>query len=333
MLLFILGERCKKGSRVEFQYISCYCLSCCFNSSSGIKKISIHLMLLFIGVGFSFESIGTKFQYISCYCLSYAVTGENLELVTFQYISCYCLSTGELKVLKPWSDFNTSHVTVYQGANIDFEVGAEFQYISCYCLSWTCRCYRLFGSAFQYISCYCLSQSWKKVSRIRLHFNTSHVTVYPYSCTHPSQLSLISIHLMLLFIVQEKQGPKRFFRISIHLMLLFIAANGLWCCFNHYFNTSHVTVYRPVLLQCIHHRKDFNTSHVTVYLHGQLETLRRYVNFNTSHVTVYQIRAKRQLVANQNFNTSHVTVYLLSKDASGIIQQDFNTSHVTVYPN
>ena len=92
MLLFILGERCKKGSRVEFQYISCYCLSCCFNSSSGIKKISIHLMLLFI-----LRSYRGKFGvgYISIHLMLLFIYRrvKGIEaLIGFQYISCYCLS-------------------------------------------------------------------------------------------------------------------------------------------------------------------------------------------------------------------------------------------------
>ena len=99
------------------------------------------------------------------------------------------------------------------------------------------------STQFQYISCYCLSLFCKVHGRIRIYFNTSHVTVYllslpcVYSSTH------ISIHLMLLFIGWQqsiRNDSKKFqyiscyclsfllhsesdsFLISIHLMLLFI---------------------------------------------------------------------------------------------------------------
>ena len=99
-----------------------------------LKCISIHLMLLFIGL-FNLATKGCdSFQYISCYCLSY--TNHCFRLVhihfntshvtvylsdcccttqrsIFQYISCYCLSdlSNASRILV--SDFNTSHVTVY----------------------------------------------------------------------------------------------------------------------------------------------------------------------------------------------------------------------------
>ena len=79
-----------------FQYISCYCLSSrrrLFNSSSAISihlmllfigmnpndiinkiKISIHLMLLFINKSECIIYRNKRFQYISCYCLSNELT-------------------------------------------------------------------------------------------------------------------------------------------------------------------------------------------------------------------------------------------------------------------
>ena len=99
-----------------------------------LKCISIHLMLLFIGL-FNLATKGCdSFQYISCYCLSY--TNHCFRLVhihfntshvtvylsdcccttqrsIFQYISCYCLSVGFRKEWGGSINFNTSHVTVY----------------------------------------------------------------------------------------------------------------------------------------------------------------------------------------------------------------------------
>ena len=53
------------------------------------------------------------------------------------------------------------------------------------------------------------------------YFNTSNVTIqlirYPLHCRHKH----ISIHLMLLFNVNESVALSAFISISIHLMLLF----------------------------------------------------------------------------------------------------------------
>ena len=96
-------------------------------------------------------------------------------------------------------NFNTSHVTVYQNKSA-YDIAKEiFQYISCYCLS-TCKSFfyivneisihlmLLFICFSAIIHCFCL------------HFNTSHVTVYPESRTFDRTTIFISIHLMLLFI-------------------------------------------------------------------------------------------------------------------------------------
>ena len=186
-------------------------------------------------------------------------------------------------------DFNTSHVTVYQGYhkagkevwdisihlmllfitpgqasairliyisihlmllfinNETAQVAQEilFQYISCYCLSLQILSRFTLSVRFQYISCYCLSR-WLVLCRFK---------------------SLISIHLMLLFICkgwENARGCKIFQYIScyclsekvatlllrkqcisIHLMLLFIMLLFAYrCASGQNFNTSHVTVYR-----------------------------------------------------------------------------------------
>ena len=99
-----------------FQYISCYSLSIKTMVSVGIRKVSIHLMLLFIGLLQSNSEPHSPFQYISCY--SSSVTGN----------------TYGAKDVR----FNTSHVTLYrktiQYPQYPF---CRFQYISCYSLSWS----------------------------------------------------------------------------------------------------------------------------------------------------------------------------------------------------
>ena len=106
------------------------------------------------------------------------------------------------------------------------------------CVSW-----------FQYISCYCLSQKapYKTVQAVdfntshvtvyrafqhffwfnAVYFNTSHVTVYRKSFGVQDPGSIISIHLMLLFIIFNTYEIRRTITISIHLMLLFIRKRNL----------------------------------------------------------------------------------------------------------
>ena len=141
-----------------------------------------------------------------------------------------------------------------------------FQYISCYCLSLQILSRFTLSVRFQYISCYCLSR-WLVLCRFK---------------------SLISIHLMLLFICkgwENARGCKIFQYIScyclsekvatlllrkqcisIHLMLLFIMLLFAYrCASGQNFNTSHVTVYHLYSKTCTMFQFNFNTSHVTVY--------------------------------------------------------------------
>ena len=110
------GEDSSKNYEASvFQYISCYSLSwisCSFLLH--LHRVSIHLMLLFIGVEASSAfwkarfntshvtlyqdypasgwSIIELFQYISCYSLSVSANLLHNQKDTFQYISCYSLS-------------------------------------------------------------------------------------------------------------------------------------------------------------------------------------------------------------------------------------------------
>ena len=135
MLLFILASEIAESRFFLFQYISCCYLSrviefnrhfndefqyisCCYLSYSCCpaicrKKVSIHLMLLFIekemayskaGICFNTShvviylksivrrSIFYSFQYISCCYLSRFKKHKNKLLSLFQYISCCYLS-------------------------------------------------------------------------------------------------------------------------------------------------------------------------------------------------------------------------------------------------
>ena len=56
--------------QIMFQYISCYSLSGRSIEESQRVYVSIHLMLLFIGLLLSLHNLNAMFQYISCYSLS-----------------------------------------------------------------------------------------------------------------------------------------------------------------------------------------------------------------------------------------------------------------------
>ena len=157
MLLFIYTSGNNADDGTLFQYISCYCLSKTTCTESRYTFISIHLMLLFIGMASKaihpfrtyFNTSHVTVYRIRCMCQN-GVLNFNTSHVTvyplaepadasvakFQYISCYCLSFSEVIPGPSTNDFNTSHVTVYQDS---VPVGCfqifRFQYISCYCLS------------------------------------------------------------------------------------------------------------------------------------------------------------------------------------------------------
>ena len=186
-------------------------------------------------------------------------------------------------------DFNTSHVTVYQGYH---KAGKEVWDISIHLMllfitPGQASAIRLIYISihlmllfinnetaqvaqeilFQYISCYCLSPSGC----------TTLVAVAPFQYISCYCLSVI--------------------RIAI------AGADG-------YFNTSHVTVYHIRSIVC------------TTLYHISIHLMLLFINsprplavwacyFNTSHVTVYPCSAKTSLPDLYHFNTSHVTVYLL----------------------
>ena len=113
MLLFITSGLFSNKSFTNFNtsHVTVY-----HRVDGGIDQtfyISIHLMLLFIGRRWLCINADLLFQYISCYCLSVFYGVLLLNPFQFQYISCYCLSKGEVFITSTFTDFNTSHVTVY----------------------------------------------------------------------------------------------------------------------------------------------------------------------------------------------------------------------------
>ena len=185
------------------------------------KRVSIHLMLLFILLLQPVQNCQARFQYISCYSLSLVIEFQETVTEEFQYISCYSLS----------------------GSTWQTETLQKFQYISCYSLSVSeSDTFRTLWT-FQYISCYSLSQSLQFLRLdpvVSIHlmllfitlrrakwskncsFNTSHVTLYQCRILENSESKpfqyiscySLSTHRILI--------SPRSMRVSIHLMLLFI---------------------------------------------------------------------------------------------------------------
>ena len=139
-----------------FQYISCYSLSIKTMVSVGIRKVSIHLMLLFIGL----------------------LQSNSEPHSPFQYISCYSLSEVSAIIAGPITRFNTSHVTLYPSTYRKENGMKLFQYISCYSLSYVNKKDKSIIQMFQYISCYSLSNYTENIMEDKASFNTSHVTLY-----------------------------------------------------------------------------------------------------------------------------------------------------------
>ena len=183
----------------------------------------------------------------------------------FQYISCYCLS---YHLFRPRSRPRISiHLMLLfiMFRHWWLRIHCRFQYISCYCLSHFCTGNRFAVLLFQYISCYCLSRSY-------------HLLFYSIS---------ISIHLMLLFIMQVFFDVRITCLISIHLMLLFISTCSL------------VTVPPPLI--SIHLMLLFIAFGFILF----------FFDIKFQYISCYCLSysSNKELVDLKDFNTSHVTVY------------------------
>ena len=156
---------------------------------------------------------------------------------SFQYISCYSLSSSGVTVTSSSTCFNTSHVTLY------LEVHDKQKH---------CRSFNT-----SHVTLYrCPNRTH---SGHYGRFNTSHVTLYPmerriaetvnkfqyiscYSLSQSLQFlrldPVVSIHLMLLFILDMTVLLFRSLFVSIHLMLLFIPRFIGFSSSNSFYNTA-----------------------------------------------------------------------------------------------
>ena len=184
MLLFIIKMQLKKV--IEYygfntSHITLYQIwesSCNRNTN-----VSIHLMLLFIGLLQSNSEPHSPFQYISCYSLS--VTGN----------------TYGAKDVR----FNTSHVTLYrktiQYPQYPF---CRFQYISCYSLSWSITDNKRLKRVSIHLMLLFI-EALLKISGLHIAVSIHLMLLFIFCCWFLwLHIKFVSIHLMLLFIKLHK---------------------------------------------------------------------------------------------------------------------------------
>ena len=144
----------------RFQYISCYSLSWSITDNKRLKRVSIHLMLLFIEALLKISglhiavSIHLMLLFIfCCWFLWLHIKFVSIHLMllfigfrTETVISCIWVSIHLMLLFIPlltsckWYIlcFNTSHVTLYLCKKEKTKEGVKkFQYISCYSLSYS----------------------------------------------------------------------------------------------------------------------------------------------------------------------------------------------------
>ena len=96
------------------------------------------------------------------------------------------------------------------------------------------------------------------------YFNTSNVTIQLELYAEKRAGKRISIHLMLLFNSIAWITRDNVTKISIHLMLLFNRAGNPKQALVNNFNTSNVTIQRPIRAYLNIKKSYFNTSNVTI---------------------------------------------------------------------
>ena len=118
--------------------------------------------------------------------------------------------------------FNTSHVTLYRlhlhEPNLLFRVSIHLMLLFIWIMEKSAHLDLSFNTS--HVTLY-QHRGYSK-QKIQSCFNTSHVTLYPDLMQLIHSFTKVSIHLMLLFIIQCKNTDSYCFCVSIHLMLLFI---------------------------------------------------------------------------------------------------------------
>ena len=164
------------------------------------------------------------------------------------------------------------------------------------------------GGKFQYISCYSLS---------RWFFNICNI-------------SIVSIHLMLLFIIVTSPFVCTFTVVSIHLMLLFIKNLTKMILSVHCFNTSHVTLYLAAPLATI--KYCLVSIHLMLlfilYGYGRMEATTEF-----QYISYYSLSRKGMGYGTSGMRVSiHLMLlFILLGACNMFLSFCFNTSHVTLY--
>ena len=151
-------------------------------------------------------------------------------------------------------------------------------------------------------------------------FNTSHVTLYHVlKCTHLRKPRCFNTSHVTLY--RRWTGIMMIRSIvSIHLMLLFIHERQWRCNRQKRFNTSHVTLYRLENFATPFPFASFNTSHVTLYPPEDWWSQDLDGRFNTSHVTLYLAYIEGDTV--QFLLFQYISCYSLSAIEVGVAAGD-----------
>ena len=233
-----------KETQNSFQYITCYSLSgtsrfyalitVCFNTSHvTLYPPSILITVIFL------------IRFNTSHVTLYPGTTQTKSLtkwVSIHHMLLFININNNCAI--SCKSFNTSHVTLYRLGISDECPAKEFQYITCYSLSVHGLALCCIVGLFQYITCYSLSVNLSNQQSVYSCFNTSHVTLYrpgsgkslhcakSFNTSHVTlylnpfllimSLKCVSIHHMLLFILQRWLLISQANIVSIHHMLLFI---------------------------------------------------------------------------------------------------------------
>ena len=176
-----------------------FILRCSLSTGRNVLRFNTSHVVIYL-YNHAYFLVCKKFQYISCCYLSIQRPAVTPARIAFQYISCCYLSISGNTLFRILHRFNTSHVVIYRIRAVR-PLAPKTSFNTSHVV--------IYPNIFQ------------KRKAENQSFNTSHVVIY------------LSCHSYLFFLPC----------VSIHLMLLFIL-NGLFLeSVYKSFNTSHVVIY------------------------------------------------------------------------------------------
>ena len=185
------------------------------------------------------------------------------------------------------------------------------------------------AALFKYISCYSLSAREGSISALITNSNTSHVTLYQIQFDRGTELLLIQIHLMLLFIVSDL----------------------LHRCSDQHSNTSHVTLYHSVqLLRCVvcliqihlmlvfildrvQDSLDFCAfKYISCYSLSSRRILRKSCGTVFKYISCYSLSGSvHELPDRKDIQIHLMLLFIIIQNGNFRVNDHSNTSHVTLY--